>query len=63
VSSGWLPLAVVITCSLAPRIDQSTRSLCVAESWVANSVLADSVHDMFLLPALVADHASSVPAP
>jgi len=42
-----LLIAIVIACSLIPRVDQATRSLCVAESWVANSILAGSLHDMF----------------
>jgi hypothetical protein len=45
-----LPIAAVIGCSLIPRIDESTRTLCVAESWVANSILAGSLHDMFYYP-------------
>ena len=47
LSGSLLLIAIVIACSLIPRIDQDTRSLCVAESWVANSVLAGSLHDMF----------------
>ena len=47
LSGSLLLIATVIVCSLIPRIDQDTRSLCVAESWVANSVLAGSLHDMF----------------
>ena len=50
LSVSLLPIAAVIACSLIPRIDQDTRSLCVAESWVANSILADSLHDMFYYP-------------
>lgn len=47
LSGSLLLIATVIACCLIPRIDQDTRSLCVAESWVANSVLASSLHDMF----------------
>src|SRR5262249_35276741 len=50
LSASLLPIAAVIACSLIPRIDQDTRSLCVAESWVANSILAGSLHDMFYYP-------------
>ncbi len=47
----WVALALVIVGGTLPRLNHIDKSIWSAEAWVANSVLADSLGQMFYYPA------------